>query len=1129
MMSLTSCPSAERLAAYRQHQLTDSEQTELASHVATCAACQQALKELETNPSVRTATVGDAKRELRDDKAPNTTSGPTVRLSGPPTPMASEAAPRGLGQIGQYQLLAVLGRGGMGTVYRATHSKLKKSVAIKLLPAHEAHDPVAIARFHREMEAVGKLDHPNIVRATDAGETNDAYYLVMELVRGEDLSKLVRRIGRLRVADACELIRQAAIGLQHAHEHGLVHRDIKPSNLMLSAEGRVKILDMGLARLHGEQRPEGELTATGAIMGTADYMAPEQGADTHSVDIRADLYSLGCSLYHLVAGKPPFTGPKFDTLLKKMNAHAEAAVPSLQDSVADVPVELLAILDRLLAKNPGQRFASPGDLARALKPLAAGCDLPALVASRPKNETDAAGPGSSTDDARAAVTYETGLGQAQPSPSASRSRTTEKLVALGTTRRRMIAVGAALVLVVAAFSVHWRRGATTPTGGPGLPPDPSAALALQMMPGMNGQWWFDETPWLAPSVRNQLLGDLSPDERASLFRPAGGNADSNAASLNGDIRTLYARLAELTQRYVSLRPYNEVEHLQSLLVLGNVGQEELPNELKKLSAALRAKADLGSTDYHLLGVLAHKVRDWGSAKEAYSKAIGQYEAKRPAENGLYALCLADFGRMQFEAGDSVAAVGLFRRARETAGEAASPFLTVDVFCNECNAQRRLGNLQDAEKCLTSAAAIAEKRIGNDHPLVAHLHERFAWFYLDSWAIRKSIEQFQLARDQRESSARSGNPVAQVFAFHDRHGEAMARRFSGDLAAARKGYDRLIVDIESAAQAAGASAKDRRDLALRLLNTRERRADCDLFDDAAEQAAEKYEMASRFGEQEDLFVSNSVPEAARIRFKQAIASAIAKKPADARKAMAEGEKRMDLLADGHKRELQPLREAALGLVLLTDGDVSKAARQVRDHVQSQFETRRSKLTRDDLDLLLLAMRMTLRVATKLDQKELAASVDLAVRLARLPTRATPSDEVLRYLRPVFDRAIEATLDSAMPDPSLAAELAAEAHFAAQRVTFPADQIVVVLHLAAERGWAIVMTPGKPARHLPLGFGLDDIISATTVQKPHLPVELKELLASKHPVSVCWHDPVNGLDEKNFPVEKSPQLRFLTPQP
>src|SRR5262249_38269469 len=199
----------------------------------------------------------------------------------------------------------------------------------KILPPERTRDPLAVARFVREMAAVGRLEHPNVVRATDAGEEDGTHFLAMELVEGIDLGHLVRFLGPLPVPDACELIRQAALGLQYVHERQIVHRDVKPSNLMLASTGEVKILDLGLALLQGDFADE-ELTGSGQLLGTAAYMAPEQWHDTHAVDVRADVYGLGCALYKLLAGKAPFSGSDSHSLAHVMQAHASQPVPPIE-------------------------------------------------------------------------------------------------------------------------------------------------------------------------------------------------------------------------------------------------------------------------------------------------------------------------------------------------------------------------------------------------------------------------------------------------------------------------------------------------------------------------------------------------------------------------------------------------------------------------------------------------------------------------------------------------------------------------------------------------------------------------------------------------------------------------------
>ncbi len=284
-----------------------------------------------------------------------------------------------LGYLRDYRLLGKLGRGGMGTVYHAFHTHLQREVAVKVLPPEKTRSAEAVARFKRETLAIGKLDHPNIVRAQDAGEVDGRHFLVMEHVAGFDLSTVTKRLGPLSVADACELVRQAALGLQCAHEHGMVHRDIKPSNLMVTPEGQVKILDLGLALL-SEPLPEtSELTGEGQVMGTLDYMAPEQLGDSHAVDHRADIYSLGATLYRLLTGRAPYTEKRYNTPTKKLFAIATKPYRPVQELRGDVPHDVIAILNRMMAKDPDKRYATAAEITTALTPRAAGSDLFELV------------------------------------------------------------------------------------------------------------------------------------------------------------------------------------------------------------------------------------------------------------------------------------------------------------------------------------------------------------------------------------------------------------------------------------------------------------------------------------------------------------------------------------------------------------------------------------------------------------------------------------------------------------------------------------------------------------------------------------------------------------------------------
>jgi serine/threonine protein kinase len=272
---------------------------------------------------------------------------------------------RGL-QLGKYLILEQLGSGGMGIVYLAEHRLLHRRVALKILPVQLARDPWFLEQFYHEARAIAALQHPNIVRAHDVDREGELHFLVMEYVDGASLQTLVEKHGPLPVLRAAHYVSQAARGLQHAFQAGLVHRDVKPGNLLLDRQGTVKVSDLGLACFLRD-RPEPEpkdRKAQVQTLGTDDYLAPEQVVDSDAVDIRADVYGLGATFYFLLTGRPPF--PDVELPWQKLVSHLTRRPRPIAQFRPDVPADLAAVVEKMLAKNPWERYQTPAAVAEAL-------------------------------------------------------------------------------------------------------------------------------------------------------------------------------------------------------------------------------------------------------------------------------------------------------------------------------------------------------------------------------------------------------------------------------------------------------------------------------------------------------------------------------------------------------------------------------------------------------------------------------------------------------------------------------------------------------------------------------------------------------------------------------------------
>ena len=422
------CPPEAALADFGLGKLDAASAESVSQHLETCADCRQRVASLsgdsfvgrlrEARPKAaamrreRTFVPGESREQGSGFGGQGITSGESLanaanstdgsmspnKRDGLGSP-SSPSAPPELANHPDFELVKELGQGGMGTVYLARNRMMDRLEVLKVISTALLDRPGALERFQQEIRSAAKLNHPNIVAAHSVSRPGNLLVFAMEYVRGQDLAQVVKARGPLPVANAAFYAHQVALGLQHAHEKGMVHRDIKPNNLMLTIEGKkhvVKILDFGLSKATSEKGAETGLTKSGQMLGTPDYIAPEQTLAAHQADIRADIYSLGCTLYALLSGGPPF---QESSLYGILEAHQKREARLLNLVRPEVPAELAAVVAKMMAKNPQNRYQTPQEVARALVPFfKPGQSVPAArpVASEPREPTAEAGLGTTT-------------------------------------------------------------------------------------------------------------------------------------------------------------------------------------------------------------------------------------------------------------------------------------------------------------------------------------------------------------------------------------------------------------------------------------------------------------------------------------------------------------------------------------------------------------------------------------------------------------------------------------------------------------------------------------------------------------------------------------------------------------
>jgi serine/threonine protein kinase len=387
-MQSSDCRTRETLKRYLAGWIEQDECDKIEAHVVTCAACEQTISGLESDPDTLVNFLRPGADPVNSDHEHGGSKdavlqyalakSKSIRHQAEASPSVSvpETPPK---FVGPYELIESLGYGSMGAVYLARHRQLGKQVAIKLLSPRPFRNDQFTARFQREIRAAGALNHPSIISATDAGQSDNVHFLVMEYIDGMDLSRLARLTGPFSIANACSLMHSVALGLSHAHAAGIVHRDIKPSNLMLSRSGQVKILDFGLAQISLWDEASAELTTVGQLMGTIDYMAPEQAERADSVDYRADLYSLGATLFKLLCGRAPLAATPDLSPLAKLRLLATTDPPSLATLRPDAPATLVELVSSFLARDSSARPASAAHAAEMLARFTSDADLSSLM------------------------------------------------------------------------------------------------------------------------------------------------------------------------------------------------------------------------------------------------------------------------------------------------------------------------------------------------------------------------------------------------------------------------------------------------------------------------------------------------------------------------------------------------------------------------------------------------------------------------------------------------------------------------------------------------------------------------------------------------------------------------------
>ncbi|MDR3183455.1 MAG: serine/threonine protein kinase [Planctomycetaceae bacterium] len=756
--------------------------------------------------------------------------------------------------IGDYEIIEEIGEGGMGVVYKAKHRFLNQTAAVKVLPSQLLSDSQAVSRFRREMQLIGSLNHPNIVRALNAGEINGSHYLAMEFVDGLTLEKLLHQITvqrkktlpKMPLAAACEAVRQAALGLQNAHELQLIHRDIKPANLMVDQRGCVKILDLGLGKFQSDtftDSQETALTLAGMTLGTVDYISPEQCENASSTDIRSDLYSLGCTLYFLLTGEAVYSGPRYETLRNKLMAHIVGAVPDVRSLIPSLPEEFNAVLQKVLAKEPAKRYQTPLEFAEALEPFASFEEFYSEL------QTDGA------------------IKSAYKPPS---SHTLYSQNIKPVKRFKLIAALVLIHLIVfgglfawAWYAFVYSKGesvsianqageAAVPAANDTLPAEITDILLL---PGLNGSWWFDEIPWYLPGVRLLAADAVSRiDAKAvpDLYDP--------------NVPAVYAALENLLKEHQKkLLPHEQIL-VGELRQLQKKTTADADNTVQNTAAfytallnTFNSKEPQRGVDWHTLALLEHRLTllsDSADEKKTHNKAAAEHYGKALQQYRLEAgvltrklefLCLADYARLPADFKTQFDRFEEITKQRKT-GERLGVLFTAEYRATYGTLCAAAHQYDDTQFTRGKDSLLRDRERNSMHPLTAYLSEQYAAGLMSQWKMTDAEKQWTDALIIRAANYKeTNNPQAFLRLYQDNNARALSFRYLGNTQRAGEEYRSTLQRL------AAANTKEASSAAAVIRAAKEQLADCTLFGGAAAQAA-----AAKLAEAQKLYEEAGCP-------------------------------------------------------------------------------------------------------------------------------------------------------------------------------------------------------------------------------------------------------------------------------